>query len=587
MTKTRTLMDLSVTTLSLLLAASTLAQFGPASSPSAAPADLVLTNGRIYTPSGWEDSVAIHGGVIVAVGNTAAIKPHVVSTTRTIDLGGKTVLPGLHDMHVHPTGAGLAEIACKLPHGSSPERIFAITAACVKAHKPGEWITGRAWEAASFGAIPPNKAMLDKVAPNNPVAFEDISGHSSWVNSMALRLAHITRDTLNPPNGIIERDASGQPTGLLREAPAVGLVSRMVPPPTQEETEKALKWALDTMLAQGITALDDAAVGESVARAYADLADRQKLHQRVRGCLMYQDEGVISRRGLYARDRFSPSCIKIFLDGVPTDSHTAAMLEDYQPNPGRDNQGREKGLLMVPPEKLNALVTRFDAMGMTVKFHAAGDAAVREALDAVAAARQANGFSGLLHDPGHNSFVQASDIQRARTLGAAMEFSPYIWYESPIIDDIRKAVGPELMKRWIPVKDALDAGVLAVPGSDWPVVPIVNPWLAIETLVTRQSPGEGGEPLGAPERISLKQAIDMYTINSARQQYQADRLGTIETGKLADFVVIDRNIFDVPITTVHDTKVAMTIINGEIVYDSTPIRSSPLRYPPPARSNRQ
>lgn len=567
--KMHTAAGLTVAMLSfVLMATSALAQFAGAVTPPPSPADLVLTNGHIYTPSGWIDSIAIHSGVIVAVGDASAIKPHLAPKTRTIDLKGETVLPGLHDMHVHPTGAGLSEMQCKLPQGSSPEQISAITATCVKAHKASQWITGRAYEAASFGATSPNKSMLDKVAPNNPVMFEDISGHSVWVNSMALRLAGITRDTPNPPNGIIERDANGEPTGLLREGPAVGLVFKLIPPATQTENDQALKWGLDAMLAQGITALDDAAVNEDVAQAYADLADRRDLHQRVRGCLIFSDEGLISRRNLYARDRFSPSCIKIFLDGVPTDSHTAAMLEDYQPTPGRDDTGRKNGLLNFPPAQLNAMVTRFDSMGLTVKFHAAGDAAVREGIDAIAAARKANGFSGLLHDTGHNSFVNMSDIQRARDLGAAMEFSPYIWFESPIIDDIKVAVGPELMKRWIPVKDALDAGVLSVPGSDWSVVPTVNPWIAIETLVTRQVPGGVGEPLGAEERISLKQAIDMYTINSARQRYEADRLGTIETGKLADLVVIDRNIFDVPITTVHATKVLLTIINGEVVYDA-------------------
>ncbi len=536
--------------------------------PPPAEADLVLEHGRIYTPTGWASAIAIRRGVILAVGDEDAIKPHLAAGARVIDLKGATVLPGLHDMHVHPTGAGLAELQCKLPHGAPLDQVLSITAACVKAHKPGEWITGRAYEAAALGPAPPNKAMLDKVAPDNPVIFSDISGHSSWANSYALRLAGITRDTPNPPNGIIEHDAKGEPTGVLREASAIGLVSGLVPPPSRADNAKALEWSLDTMLAQGITAFDDAFVTEDVAQAYADVADAGRLHQRVRGCLFWGDEGLISRRGLYARDRFSPSCIKIILDGVPTDSHTAAMLDDYAPVPGRSDAGRQRGLLMVPPARLDAAVVRFDAMGLTVKFHAAGDAAVHEALDAIAAARKANGFSGLLHDPAHNSFVQMSDIRRARALGAAFEFSPYIWFQSPIIADISKAVGPARMQRWIPVKDALDAGALVVPGSDWSVVPTVNPWIAIETLVTRQQPGGIGPPLGAQERITLKQAIDMYTINSARQRYEADRLGSIEPGKLADLDVIDRNIFEVPITTVHDTKVLMTIINGEIVYDA-------------------
>ena len=173
-------------------------------------------------------------------------------------------------------------------------------------------------------------------------------------------------------------------------------------------------------------------------------------------------------------------------------------------------------MLMIEQEQLNELVTRFDQMSLTVKFHAAGDAAVHAALNAIEAARRTNGHTGLLHNPGHNSFVQMSDIPRVRALGAAFEFSPYIWFRSPIIEDIEKTVKPELMQRWIPIKDALDAGALAVPGSDWAVAPSVNPWIALETMVTRQMPGGEGEPLIGQERITLRRAVDMFTINSAR-----------------------------------------------------------------------
>jgi predicted amidohydrolase YtcJ len=223
---------------------------------------------------------------------------------------------------------------------------------------------------------------------------------------------------------------------------------------------------------------------------------------------------------------------------------------------------------MIPQEELNALVSDLDRRGFTVKFHAAGDAAVRAGLNAVEAARKANGPSGQYHNVGHNSFVQMSDIARARDLGASFEFSPYIWYPSPIIGDIRKAVGEERMKRWTPVKDAIDAGALVVPGSDWSVVPSVNPWIAIETLVTRQVPGGGGEVLGAQERITLEQAIDIFTRQSAKQMNFGHATGTLEKGKLADLIVIDRNIFEVPITDVHKTNVLLTMIGGEVVYQA-------------------
>jgi predicted amidohydrolase YtcJ len=550
----------------LLTAGAASAQFaGMREQLRPAEADTILENGRIYTPAGWASALAISKGAIVAVGDAAAVAPHRASSTRVIDLGGKTVLPGFHDMHVHPAGAGMEQFSCRIPHDSKPQQILDITAKCVAKAKLGEWITGRAYDAVSFGATPPHRSMLDKVAPENPVVFTDISGHSSWANSAALRIAGITRDTPNPQGGIIERDANGEPTGVFRES-AAALVHAKVPPPSLDTTINALKWSLDLMLSEGITAFDDAGVSRPVAIAYSTLADRGQLKQRVRGCSWFRDPTLIKDRGLYMRDRFRLDCVKVVLDGVPTDAHTAAMVENYLPSPHAHGDGREKGLLLIPPAELDPMVTRFDAMGLTVKFHAAGDAAVREGLDAIAAARRANGFSGSYHNVGHNSFVQMDDIRRARSIGATFEFSPYIWYSSTITDGIRKAIGEERMKRWIPIKDALDAGALSVPGSDWAVVPSVSPWIALETLVTRQPPGGRGEPLGAQERITLEQAVDMFTRASARQMNADHMTGTIEAGKMADLIVIDRNIFDVPITTVHQTKVLRTFINGEEVF---------------------
>jgi predicted amidohydrolase YtcJ len=243
------------------------------------------------------------------------------------------------------------------------------------------------------------------------------------------------------------------------------------------------------------------------------------------------------------------------------------MVEPYA-DVARADDLRATGMLMVPAGTLKAAVIDFDRRGLTVKFHAAGDAAVRAGLDAIEAARKANGFSGLLHDVGHNSFVQTSDIARARALGATFEMSPYIWYPNPIIPDIQKAIGPERMKRWIPVKEAIDSGALVVPGSDWAVVPSVDPWLAIETLVTRQKPGGGGEVLGAAEKITLQQAFDLFTVNAARQMGNAMRTGRIERGLLADLVVVDRNPFKIPVTQIHQTRVLKTLINGEVVYEA-------------------
>ena len=537
------------------------------------PADLILEGGEIYTPSGWAEAMAIREGVIVAVGDTATVSPLRGASTETIDLAGAAVLPGLHDMHVHPQGGGGGDEQCQFPQGSSLEIVQSTLADCVAERSPGEWITGGQWDSASIGA-PPHRSMLDAVAPANPVVLTDISGHSAWANSAALEIAGITAGTPNPQGGVIERDTEGTATGVLRES-AAGLVRARVPPPAPGQALNSLRYSLNLMLSYGITTFTDAVVSENSMRAYAELADRGELKQRVRGCIMWRpapgqstatpaSSSPLARANLYGRDRFSPDCVKLLLDGVPTDGHTAAMLDPYA-DATLDDDERSRGILMMPQETLNETLIALDAQGFTVKMHAAGDAAVRAGLDAIAAAREANGFSGILHDVGHNSFVHMSDIERARRIGATLEMSPYIWYPNPIIPDIARAIGPERMERWIPVKDALDAGVLTVPGSDWPVVPEVNPWIGIETLVTRQIPGGGGEQLGDP--ISLEQAIDMFTVNAARHMGNSNKTGRIVPGLLADVIVIDRNPFDIPITDVHETRVLKVLIEGEIVYD--------------------
>jgi hypothetical protein len=554
----------------LLLGAMLTAPQLQAASPGA---DLILSHAEIYSRGKWAQALAVKDGVILAVGDEASVAEYKTPTTRVVDLHGSTVLPGLHDMHVHPLMAGQTQLQCMFPQGSSLAQVQAALAKCARARSKGEWIVGGQWDTASLGQSPDRKA-IDGVTPDNPVALTDISLHSLWINTKAMQLAGITAKTPDPPGGVIERNSKGEPTGVLRES-ATGLARRVIPPYTPEQNAQALAWSLQVMLSNGITSFTDALVEESALKAYAMLADRGTLKQRVKACMAYGRSVIsdsssagadyIAMRNLYARKRFSPTCIKMLLDGVPTDGHTAAMVEPYA---DAKNAGdpRAKGLLMVPAATLNETVTTLDAQGFVVKMHAAGDGAVRAGLDAIAAARKANGFSGQLHEVAHNSFVQPSDIRRARDIAATFEMSPYIWFPNPIIPDIVKAVGPERMKRWIPVKDALDAGALVVAGSDWSVVPSVNPWIAIETLVTRQKPGGGGETLGESEKITLAQAIDMFTVNAARQMGDRTQVGTLERGMLADLIVLDRNPFRIPPTQIHDTTVKMALIEGETVY---------------------
>jgi len=568
-------MKTSALGLALVLVSCAVTAAAPAPSAVIADADLILRGGEIRLPDGWAESMAVKDGVILAVGDDATIGAYRGVRTQVIELAGATVVPGLHDMHVHPTGAGLWQARCMFPQGSTAKAVADTVRGCAAKRARGEWITGGSWDTASFGRTAPHRRVLDAVAPEHPVVLNDISGHSSLANSRALRLAGIDRDTPDPVGGIIERDAKGEPTGVLRESAAF-MVSRLVPPATAEQTADALKWALEQMLSMGVTSFIDAGTDRAINPAYALLADRGVLKQRVQGCYMWHPtrEGADGKPepdptlwvGRFARARYSPDCIKLVLDGVPTTAHTGAMVHPYEESVHDHGTERERGLLMIPADVLNRTVTDLDRRGYTVKFHAAGDAAVRAGIDAIAAARKANGHSGLRHNVGHCSFVQQEDFDRAAALGVTFEMSPYIWYPNPIIPDIVKAVGAKRMEHWTPVKGAIASGALTVTGSDWPVVPSMNPWIALETLVTRKAPGGAGEALGEAESVTLQQAFDLFTVNAAQQMGRRHLTGSIEPGKLADVLILDRNVFRIPVTEIHETKVRTTIINGEVVY---------------------
>ena len=573
---------MNLTTTRVLLAASVLIlALSTASFQAAHGAELLLLHGRIYTPAGWAQAMAVADGKIIAVGEEKSVRAAAGPRATVIDLAGRTVFPGLHDMHVHPMEAGFTLAQCHIAQGATAEQMLADVAACAKAAGPGAWVTGGQWEAIAFGDTPPNRQMLDKVAPGNPVMLYDISGHSAWVNTRALELAGIGRGTPDPASGLIERDAKGEPTGVLREN-ATAMVEKLIPPGTPAQNAEALKTALSILLSFGVTELTDAMVGKEELVAYDSLSDAHQLKQRIRACIAYgkmlgkgaEFDDVVAHRQSYARPRLKADCVKVFMDGVPTESHTAAMIDPYASGltDVDKDPARVRGLLLVPPAELNPLVARLDKMGITIKFHSVGDRATQGVFDAIAAARKINGPDGPQHDAGHLTFVAPRDLARAKGLNVALEFSPYLWYPTTIDDDIVKAIGPERIKRIWPVREGLASGALVVAGSDWEVVPSANPWIGIETLVTRAAPGgvRPGETLGPGEAITLKQAIDMFTINAAKHMGDSDRLGSLERGKIADFIVLDRNPLEIPITEVHTVKVTSAYIDGERVYDGVP-----------------
>ena len=539
-------------------------------------ARVILTNGRVHTAEGTAQALAIgERGLILAVGSDADMERLRGKNTQVVDLKGHAVLPGFSDMHVHPVFAGLQARRCVIPQGSPLEVIQRTLKQCVAKARPGEWITGGQWDASAIRQ-PLTHAMLDAVSPDNPVLLGDTSEHSAWANSRALGIAGIDRNTQNPVSGIVERAADGQPTGVLREE-AVMLVRKHVPAPTDSEVRAALRASADLMLSYGITSFTEAAAGyssslEKEVSAYAALADSRVLKQRIRLCLSWtpgsaETDKVIATRNFYSRERLAVDCVKIFLDGVPTDSHTAAMLEPYAGMvEGRADEASRKGMLILSQEVIDAAVIRFDALGLAVKFHAAGDAAVRAGLNAIEAARRKNGFSGVLHDVGHCTFVAREDLPRARALGATFEVSPYLWDPSPINDDITAAVGPARIRRVWPVREMIDAGALVVPGSDWSVVPSVNPWIAVETLVTRENPGGSAASFGKAEAITLGEAIGLFTVNAARHRHLESALGAIAPGMLADLIVLSKDPYVIPARELHEVRVLTTLIGGEVVF---------------------
>jgi|688.fasta_scaffold03907_18 predicted amidohydrolase YtcJ len=534
--------------------------------------DILFVNGQIYTPNGWQSAMEITSGRISRVGDERSAKRWRKLAKSVVDLKGKTVFPGLYDMHVHPVlQAKGGEGGCRIPQDANAQKLLELVAACVKAAQPGEWITGGQWQASLLEGTPIRAATLDAISPNNPVMLYDVSGHSLWVNSSAMKAAGITSTMPNPDGGIIERDAAGNPTGVLRET-ANHLVIAKVPPQPIEKTEENLQPLLGWFSSFGIVGYLEAMAFRDDLEVYARLADKGVLKHRIQACIAYSAAGhpnadldaTIADRAKYARANFDPNCIKVFADGVPTESHTGAMLEKYQA--GQPN-APERGLLLFNPTQMGANVTTWDEQGITVMFHAAGDGAVRASLDAVAEARKANGMKGPMHQIGHSTFVDPGDLSRFKTLNAAIEFSPYLWDPQPINDDITKAVGFPRMDRAWPIREGFDAKALVIAGSDWAVVPTPNPWIGIETAITRRNPGGSERSFGLGQAINLQQAIDMFTINAARRLGIADDAGSISVGKYADFIILDQNPFQIPVTELHKVQPFETWIAGEKVFE--------------------
>jgi len=544
---------------------------------TAAPADLVLTGGRLYTVDAsrsWAEALAVRGGRIVAVGADAEVRPLVGPATRVVDLGGRMVLPAFHDSHVHPVSAGVELGQCSLNDLATLDEVIAKIRSCAAEHPERPWVVGGGWDPPLFPDGNPGRALLDSLVPDRPAALSSADGHSAWANSLALAAAGLTRETPDPPDGRIERDPrTGEPSGTLRET-AVDLVMRRASPPTPSDYADGLRRALGTMSRFGIVAFQEANADETILETYLR-ADREGwLTARVRVSLETEpEEGVAQVERLLeqrhrATRRVVPGTVKLFLDGVIEGALSAALLEPYlDPATGRPSSPPNRGLPRWPAALLDAMVTRLDALGFQVHMHAIGDAAIRMGLDAVEAARDRNGWRDSRHHLAHIQLFDPADIPRFRRLGVAANFQALWAYADAYNTELTEPfLGPE-RSRWLyPIRSLMDSGAVVVGGSDWSVSS-VNPLDAIEVGVTRREPGAtAGEPWIPEERVDLPRMIAAYTVGGAWLDFEEKDSGSLEPGKWADLIVLDRNLFDLPPHEIHATKVLWTLLEGETVF---------------------
>ena len=564
----------------LLCSVGGLAAPKPALQADIAGPDLVLVNGRVYTSdkeNPWVQAFAVTDGIITRVGRSEEIARFASEHTQVVDARGRMVMPGINDGHSHPVWGGLKQLyQCNFPFSSSPQQILEAIEACVSKNPQADWIQGGQWTSNFFvdNKIPSPAKFLDQVAGGKAVLLRDDSGHNLWVNSKALELMGLDSSSPDPRGGTYSRDPeTGQLTGLLLESYAVA--KNAVPPYSSEQYREAAKFAVKSANSFGITGIKDASAEEpEVAGFHAlDLAGELSLHVAASLIKSTDDSDMdldiqwLQRvRDKYRTRHINTSAVKIFLDGVPTASRTAAMLEPYLPEHEADS--RVSGSLHVEPEMLSDAVTQLDTLGFTVKIHAAGDRSVRVALNAIEAARKANGNSGLRHELSHTEFISPEDIPRFARLNAVAGFTPYIWWPSPITDSIVGAVGAKRVARIWPARELLAAGAPMLAGSDWPsAVPDMNPWPSMEALITRRDPsGDYSGELAPDQALTLDEVLKLYTIDGARALAAENVTGSIAAGKSADFIILDRNLFDGAPVDIGETQVLATYFAGRKVY---------------------
>ncbi|NOX94622.1 MAG: amidohydrolase [Alphaproteobacteria bacterium] len=543
-------------------------------------ADTVLTNGKIYTVNPqqpWAEAIAIKDGRYSFVGASADALSFVGKDTKLIDLQGKMAMPGINDAHTHSWQGGFKLLyECNFHFTATPDEIAETIKGCIQANPDAQWIRGGQWTSDFFKNydLGSPKKWLDAVSEDKAVYFQDDATHNAWVNSKALELAGIDKDTPDPKGGAFVRDEHGEPNGLVLET-AKSVIEQYLPEWTLEQNVASLDAAVSHANSYGITGVNEARTPPEISLAYQQL-DKQGLLSAYAITYLQTPRGrrdkpfdigpmqVISEK--YSSEHVYTKFAKMFLDGVPTASRTAVMMQPYL----TDNEFPEvtTGNLLIEPEVLFQDLVELDRAGFTVKIHTAGDGAVRIALDAIEKMRTVNGSSGLRHQLAHVGFIEPDDLPRFAELNVTADLSPYLWFPSPLIESTIGAVGERALRYW-PIKDLLASRTDVSIGSDWPsAVDTMNPWPAIEAMVTRKNPySDSEETLWAEQAITLKQALKIFTLDGARAYRLEDLTGSIEVGKSAELIILEQNPFSVRPEDISDIKVEKTFFAGDVVYE--------------------
>lgn len=532
--------------------------------------ELLFRNGPVWLPGGRRtDAVAVHNGRIHAIGPDALE----LAAKRTVDLRGRLLIPGFQDAHCHPVWGGLELAACNLSGVTTRSGYLNLIDAYARANPDRYWITGGGWAMEAFPGGTPTRDLLDAIIPDRPVFLPNRDHHGAWVNTRALELAGIDANTPDPHDGRIERDGTGAPTGMLQEGAAT-LVASLVPRPTPQDLRAALLRAQTLFFSYGITAWQDAAVGDALGQpdtydTYRAAAESGDLVARVRGALWWRREAGLEQLPLLAQRRheatapgFAATTVKMMLDGI-CENGSAALLDPYLGGIGQGGDGR--GLSFFDPDDLSAWVTRLDAAGFQVHFHALGDRAVQEALDAVAIARATNREPGPMHHLAHLQLVDPEDVPRFAVLRAAATIQPLWATHEPQMDELTiPFLGEERSAHQYPFEALRRAGAHLAGGSDWPVTS-ANPIEGIHVAVNRQLPKPAGPAFLPTQRLALHDALAAYTASSAVVN-GFDDAGSIRVGSRADLAVLDRDPFAADPAEIAATTVIATFVAGEQVY---------------------